>query len=295
MKRSVKNGSSRAWTEVKRLKARKRIVTVIVFLISAVVGIIFFFPLYYTFINSIRPLFGLPAVLLPTAFEFENYKLAVTLIPFWSYLLSSLKIMVIGIGIGLVTNFLYGYALARLSVPAAKIFFILVLSYMMVPSISLDIPQYILFSNLGFRGTYWIWFFDALAGNAALIFLCRQYLLGMPKALDEAALIDGASRWTIITRITLPLSKPVLAVVFFRQFIYLWNDYMRPYMYLEKDTYPLIAALFSVDYSLPSNPGVQLVPVKNAAALLLALPVFVVFIFCQKQLVQGVAFSGVKG
>ena len=130
------------------MKVRRRILSVVIFIISAVVGVVFFFPLYYTFINSIRPLFGLPAILLPSAFEFDNYRLAVTLIPFWKYLLSSLKILVIGVGIGLVTNFLYGYALARLSVKAAKVFFILVLSYMMVPSISLDIPQYILFSNI---------------------------------------------------------------------------------------------------------------------------------------------------
>lgn len=260
-----------------------------------IVSLLFIFPIYYTLINALRDVYSTPAVLLPKGFHWENFKYAVTLIPFFKYLKNSLIILGITVILGVPLNFLFGYALSRLDAPGKGILFMIVLAQMMIPSFALQIPQYILFSNMGFQDTYWIWVAMALGGNSYQIFLYRQYLQSMPKAIEEAAIIDGCSIWQVIIKVIAPLSKPVVAIAFFNSFTIGWGDYMTPYMYLSKENYPLVMALFSVDYSFPSNPSFKLIPVVNAATLLLMIPVFIVFFLCQKQLVEGATFSGVKG
>lgn len=276
-------------------KKRTKWGNICVYTFLVIISIIFIFPIYYTLINALRDVYSTPAVLLPKGAHWENFVYAVTLIPFFKYLKNSLIILGITVLLGVPLNFLFGYALSRLDAPGKGVLFMVVLSQMMIPAFALQIPQYILFSNMGFQDTYWIWVAMALGGNSYQIFLYRQYLQSMPRAIEEAAIIDGCSTWQVITKIIAPLSKPVLAIAFFSSFTASWGDYMTPYMYLSKENYPLIMALFSVDYSFPSNPSFKLVPVVNAATLLLMIPVFIVFFLCQKQLVEGATFSGVKG
>ena len=274
---------------------RTKFGNICVYIFLIIISIIFIFPIYYTLINALRDVYSTPAVLLPKGFHWENFKYAVTLIPFFKYLKNSLIILGITVILGVPLNFLFGYALSRLDAPGKGVLFMIVLSQMMIPSFALQIPQYILFSNMGFQDTYWIWVAMALGGNSYQIFLYRQYLQSMPRAIEEAAIIDGCSIWQVISKIIAPLSKPVVAIAFFNSFTIGWGDYMTPYMYLSKENYPLVMALFSVDYSFPSNPSFKLIPVVNAATLLLMIPVFIVFFLCQKQLVEGATFSGVKG
>ena len=278
-------------TSKKKSKASK----ILYYSFLCLVGLTFIFPIYYTLINALRGIYSTPAILLPKGLEWINFQYAVTLIPFFKYLKNSLIILVISIGLGVPFNFLYGYALARVEAPGRSIIFYIVLSQMMIPTFALQIPQYILFSNYGFQDTFWIWVLTAVGGSAGLIFLFRQYLLSMPRALEEAAIIDGCSSLQVLTKIALPLSKPVLAIGLFNLFTANWGDYMTPYMYLTKENYPLIMALFGLDYTLPANPGFVLVPVKNAAVILLMIPTMIVFFLCQKQLVEGATYSGVKG
>ncbi len=277
------------------MKIRNRFVKALLYTMLTVVGLVFIFPIYYTFINSLRDIYSTPAIWTPKGFHWENFKMAVTLVPFFRYLRNSLIIVGISVSIGLVTNFLYGYALARFNVPGKNFIFTLVLSTMMIPSFATQIPQYVMFSKMGLNDTFWIWVLEALAGSSYLIFLCRQYLLSLPSSLVEAAMIDGASQAQIIAKIVVPSSKPVLAICFFQIFNTSWGDYMLPYMYLSKEKYPLIVALMnSFEYVLPGT-SVRLVPVVNAATLLVAIPIFLVFFFCQKPLLQGATYSGVKG
>ena len=276
-------------------KKRTKVGSICLYVFLIVVSLLFIFPIYYTLINSLRDVYSTPAILLPKGFHWENFKYAVTLIPFFKYLKNSIIIMGITLILSLPLNFLYGYALSRLDAPGKGVLFMIVLSQLMIPAFALQIPQYILFSNLGFQDTYWIWVAMGIGGNSYQIFLYRQYLQSMPKAIEEAAIIDGCSVFQLIIKVIAPLCKPVMAISFFNSFTSTWGDYMTPYMYLSKENYPLIMALFSVDYSFPSNPSFKLIPVVNAATILLMLPVFVVFFLCQKQLVEGVSFSGVKG
>lgn len=277
------------------MELRNKYAKIIFYVICCMVAVIFFFPLYYTFINSLRGLFELPATLLPKGFHWENWKMAFTLIPFMRFLGNSLIILIISIPIGIMTNFIYGYALAKLKAPGSDFIFSLVLCIMMVPTFATQIPQYILFSKLGITNTFWIWVFEAIAGAPYQIFFCRQYLISIPSALLEAATIDGCSQWKKITHITLPMAKPLLAITAFRLFNIHWGDYMTPYMYLSREKWPLIMALFNSSlYVLPGT-NTRPQPVVNAAALVLAIPSIALFFLSQKQLQQGSIASGIKG
>lgn len=275
-------------------KAKKRITTAGIYAAATVIAVLFLYPLYYSAINSLRPIVSTPAIIIPKGFELINYYYAVTLIPFFRYFMNSLIILVIGLGISIVVNFFFGYALGRLEAPGKKFVFYLMLSQLMVPFVAIQIPQYILFSNLGIKDSYVIYAINGLVGNAFIVFLYRQYFLSFSKSIDEAALIDGCSLFSIAIKIILPMSKPIISVAIFYEFLNFWNDYMTPYMYLSAKKYPLSMALFGLSYSFPNNPGLKLIPVQNAAAILLMVPTIIVFFLCQKQLVAGITSGGIK-
>lgn len=276
------------------MECKSRISKILIYGLFIIIGIVCLFPIYYTFINSIRDVYSTPAILWPKAYEWINYQYAVTLVPFLKYLKNSLIILAISVPLGTVFCFMYGYALAKLEAPGKNFLFFVVLSTMMIPTFATQIPQYIMFTKIGLTDTFLIWVFEAIAGTSYQIFLCRQYLSSLPNSLLEAATIDGCSQFQLISRIALPLSKSLIAIVVFNLFRANWGDYMTPYMYLKKDKYPLIMPLFNNEYVFPGT-TTRLVPVVNAATLILMIPVFVVFFLCQKQLVEGVSNSGIKG
>ncbi|HZJ58441.1 MAG TPA: carbohydrate ABC transporter permease [Clostridia bacterium] len=273
---------------------RKTLNLVFVYILAILLSIIFVIPLIFTFSNSLRDLYSSP-VLIPKTLNWSNYNLAVTLIPFWKYVGNSGIITGISVSLAICMNFLFGYAFARLKAPGKNAMFILVLSMLMVPGIAVQIPQFIIFSNIGIKDTYWIWILGGLGGNAFYIFLFRQFLSSLPKDLEDAARIDGCTTFTIIWRIFVPLSWPAIAVVAMLDFNGAWGDYMTGYMFLSPKNYPLSTALISTSYSLPNQPTIQLEPVVNAAALLLTLPVIVVFFLGQRYLVEGIVTTGIKG
>lgn len=267
----------------------------LLYLIGIFTAIIFAFPLYYTFINSLRDLFSLPATLLPKGYNWVNWKYVFTWIPFLQFLKNSLIILLISIPLGMFFNFIYGYSLAKLKAPGREIIFSIVLCCMMIPTFATQIPQYILFTKLGIKNTFLIWVFEGIAGTPYIIFFCRQYLYSLPSSLMEAASLDGCNQIQLVTRIALPMSKPLLAISAFKIFNINWGDYMTPFMYLSREKWPLIMALFNSSlYVLPGT-NTRPTPVVQAAALVLAVPSIIVFFLCQKQLQQGSIASGIKG
>ena len=275
-------------------KTSRRIGLIISYTVATLLAVIFLFPFYYTIINSLRPIISTPTMVLPKGFEVINYYYAVTLVPFFKYFFNSVIIEIIALSSGMVFNFIYGYALARLKAPGKTVIFLMILSQMMIPFIAIQIPQYILFSNLGFRDTYWIYLVNGVAGSAMTVFVYKQYMLSFPKSIEEAAMIDGCSTFSIMWRVIAPLSKPIIAVVLFEDFKYYWNDYMTAYMYLSEDRYPVSMALFGVSYILPSNPNLKLVSVQNAAAIIIMIPTLILFFLCQRNLVSGVTAGSIK-
>jgi ABC-type glycerol-3-phosphate transport system permease component len=183
------------------------------------------------------------------------------------------------------------YAFARLRFPGKPILFILMLSPMMIPGHIRLIPLYSAYLRLDMIGTYWPLVLPAFFGNPFFIFLVVQYMRTIPRELDEAARIDGAGTWTILYRIILPLCIPALAIIVVFTFLWVWNDFLQPLIYLtDFNSYPISVGLafFQGRYSVEWN-------MFMAATLVSILPTLVLYFFAQRQLIGGLSSIGLKG
>lgn len=188
---------------------------------------------------------------------------------------------------------LAAFAFARLEFPLKRLWFALMLGTLMLPYHVTLIPQYVLFLNLGWVGTFLPLVVPKfLAVDAFFIFLMVQFFRSIPREFDEAAMMDGATPWVIYRRIMLPLSKPVLATAAIFSFIWTWDDFFGPLIYLsETPTYTVPLALRAfVDSAGRSEWGPLF-----AMSILSLLPMFVVFLAFQRLIIRGIAASGLKG
>jgi len=212
--------------------------------------------------------------------------------PFFRYALNSAFISGMAIIGSVISCSLIAFPFARLRFRGRDKMFAVVLATMLLPGPILVIPQFLLFFRIGWYGTYLPlivpWFF----GNAFLIFLVRQYMRTLPPELDEAARLDGASYWQVYWQIILPLSGPALAVVAVFTFLWTWNDFFAPLLYIdsqERFTVALALATF-----VRSQGGVQWNEMM-AANLFSILPVLIVYFLAQNKLIGGIASVGLKG
>jgi len=211
---------------------------------------------------------------------------------FWTFLGNSLTVAVLGVLGTVISNAIVAYGFARLKWRGRDAFFALTLATMMVPFPALMVPLYGVFKALGLIGTLLPLWLPTWFGSAFNIFLMRQFFRTIPEELSEAARIDGCSEWRIFWRIILPLSTPVLVVAALFHFIFAWNDFLGPLLYLtRKDTYTLAIALESYQ---SQNGGVQWHYLMAASAVTI-LPVIVLFLFAQKTFIRGIATTGTKG
>ena len=170
------------------------------------------YPLIFLAANSLRPYINKKPVIFFTEWHVENYYFAVAMIPFFKYLLNTMKLVVISVFGSLVMDFLMGYAFARLRAPGREMLFKLVLLQLMIPYIAIQIPQFVWYNTLGLMDTYWIFILNALGGSAYNIFLVKQFMSSFPRELDDAAKVDGCGFLRMIAQIVIPLSKPLYAL-----------------------------------------------------------------------------------
>ncbi len=234
-------------------------------------------------------------------FRWENYPKALAAmssgagdrhVSFWRFLGNTLVVCVLGVIGTVLSNAIVGYGFARLRWRGRDAFFAITLATMMVPFPVLMVPLYGVFRHLGWIGTLLPLWVPAWFGSAFNIFLFRQFFRRIPMELTEAARIDGCSEWTIFWRVVLPLSKPVIATAALLHFLYAWNDFVGPLLYLtRKETFTLSLALQSY---LSQNGGVQWHYLMAASAVTVA-PVIALFFFAQRTFIQGIATTGTKG
>lgn len=254
----------------------------------------FLLPLLWMFSTSLKPdseVFEFPPRFLPTSWDWNNYVLGWTALPFNTYLLNTIIVTSSNVVGNLISCSLPAYAFARLRARGSNILFMLVLATMMVPFQVTMIPTFILFTNLGWVNTLLPITVPAWFGWPFSIFLLRQFFLGLPRELDDAARIDGCSYFRIYWNIILPLSKPALATIAIFGFIGNWNNFLGPLIYINKQelyTLALGLNLFRGQYVTYYN---QLM----AVSLLALAPILIVFFFTQKQFIQGIALTGIKG
>lgn len=256
-------------------------------------GLFLFVPFYWVLVTSVLPpdiAYSLPPKWFPTRITFDNFRHVFDLIPFGLLVLNSIKISVIITLGGVITSMLAAYAFARLKFPGRDILFILLLAALMVPAQVTAIPTFVLVRVLGLLDTHEAVYLPALV-NVLGIFLLRQFFLTIPKELDEAAKMDGASHVRILFQIYLPLSWPSLSALAIVIFQAAWNDFFWPNLYLsspEKMTLPVgLVALQGLYGS--GSPAVMF-----AAITMILLPILILFIFTQRALTESLATAGLK-
>ena len=230
-----------------------------------------------------------PPALFPAHPRFGNYAAALTALPFGRFFLNS-AILAGVVTVGQVgTSAAAAYAFARLRFPGRDRVFLAFLSVMMVPAIVLLIPRFLIINSVG-----WVDRYAGLISTELVsvwgIFLLRQFFLTLPRDLEDAARLDGASEWTIFWRVVLPLSKPALATLAVFAFVDQWKNFL----------WPLIATrsleMQVVEVGIASFHGIYYTnwPYQLAAAVVAVVPMVIVFSVAQKYFVQGVQLSGLK-
>jgi multiple sugar transport system permease protein len=210
---------------------------------------------------------------------------------FWVYFKNSLIIAFFMIVGTLVSNTPVAYAFARLKFPGRDVLFVIILATMMLPFQVTMIPVYLLFNDtLGWGDTFLPLIIPAFFANAWDVFLLRQFFRTIPEEMCDAARVDGASEWQIFTKIVLPLSTPVLATITIFTFLYAWNDFTGPLLFLNSPRN------FTMALGLQDFQGQNIIIWNQlmAAATVFTLPIIIAFFFAQKTFIQGIKLTGSK-
>ena len=266
----------------------------LIYLALCSVAAVFLLPLFWMLSSSLKPewqVLANPPVWLPSPPRWQNYREALTYLPFGRYAINTLIISVGAIIGHVLSCTLVAYGFARLRAPGKDFWFLLVLSTLMLPYPVTMVPLFALFNALGWIDTFLPLIVPTFFGNAFYIFLLRQFFLTLPPELEDAAHMDGANTLQVLWYVILPISTPALATVVIFTFQATWNDFLQPLIYLQDQSkYTLTLGLnffrgsFQVKWSY-----------LMAASLVIVLPVVLVFFLAQRLFIQGIAMTGVKG
>ena len=268
-----------------------RTLVYVLLIIGAAIFSVPFFWMVTTSLKTMGEILMFPPKWIPIPAHFENYVAAWSYLPFERFVVNTGLITLLSTLGYLFSCSISAFGFARLKFRGRDFLFTLLLATMMLPSQVTLIPQFVLFQRLGWLNTLKPLIVPSFFGSAFYIFLLRQFFLTLPMELDEAARIDGASTFEIYWRIILPLGKPALSTVAVFAFIYNWNDFFRPLIYLtspDKMTLAVGLQLFRGRFASDFNN-------LMAAATMAVLPILIVFFVAQKTFVQGIALTGLKG
>lgn len=252
------------------------------------------FPLVWMLSASVKAkseIFSYPLTWIPATPLFSNYPRGLETMQFPQALANTLLIAIPCVVGQVVSCSLVGYGLARFRFPGRDVLFILVLATLMLPTQVTLIPTFVIFSRLGMVDTFWPFWLPAFTATSGFnIFLFRQFFLTISSELEDAARIDGAGALDMFIKIFLPLSKPALATVGLFSFIYYWNDFFGPLIYLpstQHKTLQLMLMNFQQFYTNDWGP-------MMAAMVVISLPPLIIYFFAQRLFIQGVVFTGIK-
>ncbi len=275
---------------------RRTLPGAISYTLLTLVGIAFFVPFLWLVITSLKPMsqvFTYPLTWVPHPIMWSNYPDALTHpgFPFLRLLGNSLQYSVLStIGVT-VASAMAAYAFARIPFRGRSILFAATLATMMIPGVVTMVPTYLIFKWLGWIGSYKPLIIPSFGGGAFYIFMLRQFMMTLPWDLSDAARVDGASEAHILLRIMLPLMKPALLVVVLFNFMGCWNDFMGPVIYLNNtDLFPLSLGLFAFLGRSERKWNLLM-----AAAMVITVPMVTIFFLAQRQFIEGITMTGLKG
>jgi len=257
----------------------------------------FVFPTWWMITSSVKPIsdiFAFPPDLWPRRFDFSTYAKVFELQPFArQYWNSAYIAALVTVGTMIISS-MAGYAFARIKFPFSNAIFMVVLLGLLIPSEVTIVPLFQMFLKWGMINTHWPLILVPVFGAPSVFatFVMRQFFIALPGELEEAARVDGLGRFKIFWLIALPLAKPALGAVAIFTFLHSWNLYLEPIVFLSSTqmfTLPQALTQFTDAY------GGAMWNIQLAAATMTAIPVLLVFILAQKQFVEGLAHTGLKG
>lgn len=236
-------------------------------------------------------IFAWPPVYWPDPIRWQNFTDVMTQLPFARFALNSFFIAMMNIVGHLFSCTVVAFAFARLRFPGRNTLFMLLLATLMIPGQIMLLPRFVVFQWLGWVGSYLPLIVPSFFGNAFFIFLMRQYIMTIPRDLDEAARMDGASTWDVFFKIILPLCVPPMVVTAVLTFLWTWNQFLDPLIYISKyDDYTIQLGLNMLKgrYNIQWN-------LIMAGSLIGVIPPALLYFFAQKYLIGGIASVGIKG
>ncbi|MGD6958585.1 carbohydrate ABC transporter permease [Rossellomorea aquimaris] len=255
-------------------------------------SIVMLFPFIWMILTSLKTYaesIQVPPVMIPEDFQWKNYQEVFTLLPFFKFMMNTFIITVLRTAGQLFLCSLAAYAFARIVFPGRNLLFVLALSVLMVPGQVFLLPQYMIMVKLGWLNTLQAVVVPGLF-SAFGTFLLRQFFMGLPKELEEAARLDGCNHFQIYWRIMLPLAKPGLIALGIFTILWSWNELMWPMIVNSSPEAMTLAVGLS---SLQGQYGTNY-PILMAGSFLAVLPMLILFIILQKQFIEGIAITGGK-
>jgi multiple sugar transport system permease protein len=280
---------------------QQRVGRLSLYLLVIALAVLFMFPYFWTISSSLKAmddLYTYPPSLIPKVPQPLNYVYVFELHPFGRWLWNSLVITLLStIGtVGSAT--VVAYSFARLRWPGRDLFFLLTLATMMIPAEVTLIPQFLIFRHLQWIDTIRpLWVPAFFGGGAFDIFLLRQFARTIPREMDEAAIIDGAGHFRILTTILIPLMKPAIATVTVIHVVWKWAEFMGPLIYLNSsDKFPVALGLrFFEEWGKTVGQAIPQDHYLMACCVMSTTPILLLFFFTQRYFVQGIVMSGIKG
>lgn len=275
------------------MKRKRRIGKGILFLICVLIAIVMVLPFVWMLSASFKEnaeIFTRPIQWIPKVFRTVNYKKVFEEIPFARYFLNTTLVTVAITAIRVLTCSMAAFAFAKLRFPGRDAIFLMYLATMMVPWHAIMIPQFIIIQRMGLYDTHLALILTG-SFSAFGVFIMRQNMISLPDGLKEAAKIDGCGSWKIFWKIIMPLSRTGMATLIALTFTQVWNDYMAPMIYLDSEenkTIQLGLAIFKREFD--TDYGAIM-----AGTVISLIPVVIIYSLAQKYIVEGVAFTGLKG
>ncbi|MGM0837683.1 MAG: carbohydrate ABC transporter permease [Bacillota bacterium] len=272
---------------------KKKLYRLSAHIVLIIASILFMIPFIWMVSTSLKPLtqvFTFPPEWIPKPVMWSNYLDAMSYIPFFTYLKNTLVITFFSTIGAMLTCPIVAYSFAKLKWPGRNILFVVTIGVMMIPGQVTMIPLFLLFEKIGIVGTPYPLIIPAFFGVPFYIFLLRQFFMGLPDSLREAAKIDGAGEFRIYWQIMLPLAKPAVLAVGLFQFMASWTDFIGPLLYLtDSFQYTLSLGLQQFQSQMGSEWGLMM-----AVSTMMTIPVIILFFFLQKTFIRGITFSGIK-
>lgn len=278
--------------KLKSLSLKRLIVTIVI----VGLAILFVVPFIWMLLSSFKNLgdiYKIPIEWLSDNMSLANYKkvLGLNNPSFMTYFWNSVKVSLFSVTIQIITSAMAGYAFAKFDFKGKNFLFVMILATMMIPFQAIMVPQFLLFKSLGIYNTHLALILPKLTTPLG-IFMMRQYFSSIPNEIIESARIDGASELKIFWKIMLPLAKPMLATLSVLTFIWKWNEYEQPLIFLNnRELFTLPLGLLN----FVNEAGISQDNLVLAASVLSLLPIFVVYGLCQKHIISGLTNGSVKG